>query len=308
MGAANIMPMMKSLLKIIVLLAGMALGFVLLYLLAIPLLMLLHSCDWQTALFYMSSVSGLRMVQSLQAVFVFVMPVFLMLRIFKTDASTYLSLKKTSVRHFCWALLSVFLMTPCMNAVVSWNESLHLPESMAGIEAWMRLQEAAAAAVTDKLLADTSLGGLLLNLIVMALLTGFAEELFFRGAIQRMLQGESDKTPHVAIWVTAFLFSAIHLQFYGFFPRMLMGLWLGYLLVWSGSIWVPMAAHALNNALVVLGEYAVSRQWIPENFGENIGTGPGWWLAVLSVLAMIVLTLHLSDSKFSFKQFFSKRA
>ena len=172
----------------------------------------------------------------------------------------------------------------------------------------MRRQEMAATQLTELMMSDVSWRGLVLNLLVMALMTAFAEECFFRGTLQTMLKTETDKMPHLAIWVTAFIFSAIHLQFYGFFPRLLMGAWLGYLLCWTGSLWVPVVAHAFNNAMVVFSYYALDKQWIPENFGETIGTGNTWYLAVVSALSMLVLALHLSDSQFSFKQFFSKRS
>lgn len=298
--------MIRNLLKIIVLLMCMAMGFILIYALAIPLLMLFHGCDLATAMQLMTSVSGLRLVQTLQAVLVFVLPVFLMLRLFKTDAADFLHLRKPSRKHLIWAVLSIILMMPFMNLIVAWNESLHLPESMAALETWLRQQEDAALQVTQKLTSDISLLGLILNLLIMALLTGFAEEVLFRGGIQGMMT-RTDKVPHVAIWLTAFLFSAIHMQFYGFIPRMLIGAWLGYLLVWSGSLWVPVAAHAMNNALVVLSEFAVAKAWLPEHFAENIGTGSAWGWAIPSAVSILLVALYLSDSKFSIEKFFPKR-
>lgn len=299
--------MIKKLLQLLVLLTGMLAGAILMYVFAIASLMLVHACTFDRAMVYLTQAGGVRFLQALQTIFLFVLPVFFMLRIFKQDSRRFLSLRKVSVNKLLLAVLSILLMMPLMNLIISWNEQMHLPQAWASMEAWMRRQEMAATQLTELMMSDVSWRGLLLNLLVMALMTAFGEECFFRGTLQTMLKSETDKMPHAAIWVTAFIFSAIHLQFYGFFPRLLMGAWLGYLLCWTGSLWVPVVAHAFNNAMVVFSYYALDKQWIPENFGETIGTGNTWYLAVVSALSMLILALHLSDSQFSFKQLFSKR-
>jgi hypothetical protein len=111
---------------------------------------------------------------------------------------------------------------------------------------------------------------LVLNLFVLAVIPALGEELLFRGLLQKMFN-ELFKNKHIAILVTAAIFSAIHMQFYGFIPRMLLGALFGYLLVWSGSIWVPVLAHFFNNAMVVIFSYLSSKSLLP--FDENtIGT------------------------------------
>lgn len=86
----------------------------------------------------------------------------------------------------------------------------------------------------------------------MALCPAITEEFFFRGALQRLI-GKWNPNPHFVIWSAAILFSAFHLQFYGFIPRMLLGAYLGYLLLWTRSIWIPVFAHFINNATAVIG-------------------------------------------------------
>jgi hypothetical protein len=99
--------------------------------------------------------------------------------------------------------------------------------------------------------ADPHISTLLLNLLVCALLPAVCEEFFFRGTLQQVLQRWC-KNSHVAIWLTGFIFSAIHLQIDGFLARWLLGAYLGYLLVWSGSLWLPILAHFLHNALSII--------------------------------------------------------
>ena len=122
---------------------------------------------------------------------------------------------------------------------------------MAGIEQWLRAQEDMALQATEVLMNINSVGQLIVVILTIGLLTGIGEELIFRGSIQRLMI-EKRINIHVAIWVTAFIFSALHMQFYGFVPRMLLGAFFGYLVVCSGSLWLPILAHALNNTIATI--------------------------------------------------------
>ncbi|MCX6308829.1 MAG: CPBP family intramembrane metalloprotease, partial [Bacteroidia bacterium] len=110
-------------------------------------------------------------------------------------------------------------MMPLLNAVVAWNTGLHLPDALQGIESWMRASEESAKVVTDRLLAGTSAVDLILNLIIVAVLAGVGEELFFRGLLLHIITDVLKSKPssalkpwvmHVSIWTIAILFSAIH--------------------------------------------------------------------------------------------------
>ena len=82
------------------------------------------------------------------------------------------------------------------------------------------------------------------------LLTGLGEEMFFRGALQRICC-DGMRRRHLAVWTAAFVFSTLHFQFFGFVPRLVLGAFFGYAYLWSGSLWVPVIGHALNNSAVV---------------------------------------------------------
>lgn len=150
-------------------------------------------------------------------------------------------------------VLAIVVMIPFMNQVVAWNESLHLPESMAGIEEWMRTAEENAGAMTQKLIGTDSVGSIIISVLIIGLLAGFSEEIFFRGALQRLLS-TAGMNIHVAVWLAAFIFSAVHMQFYGFVPRMLLGAMFGYLAAWSGCLWLAVIAHVTNNTLVIIAQ------------------------------------------------------
>lgn len=160
-------------------------------------------------------------------------------------------------------LFMTLLITLSFGPITEWlgilNQKLVLPESLAGLEQWMKSMEAQLEELTFKLLADTSLSGFLANLFVIAVLAAVGEELLFRGCLQTILQNWFGN-PHLAIWVVAIVFSAIHLQFYGFLPRMALGALFGYLFFWSKNLWVPILAHFVNNSAVLVIAYLHQKQ------------------------------------------------
>lgn len=162
--------------------------------------------------------------------------------------------RKPAVPLLLLVVAMAFISVPAQEAVVYWNYNIRLPESMAAVEEMFRRLEESAAQSLQAITGDTSIAGLILNILVLGIGAGVAEELLFRGCFQRLLT-TAGVNAHVAIWTVAFVFSAMHFQFFGFVPRMLLGAYFGYLLLWSGSIWVPVAAHALNNTLYTVAEF-----------------------------------------------------
>lgn len=155
--------------------------------------------------------------------------------------------------------LFLFCFNPVMAIIGDWNMQMSLPESMSRLENWMRQQEDQMAALTKDLVMTDSVTILLMNILVVAVLPAIGEELFFRGALQGIVQRWLGH-PHVAIWLTAIIFSAIHVQFFGFFPRLLLGAIFGYMLVWTQNIWIPIFAHFVNNSMVAVVAFVYTSQ------------------------------------------------
>ena len=196
-------------------------------------------------------------------------------------------------------LLAVGMMivaVPGINMLADWNSRLVLPECMAGIEQWMRAQEEAAAVLTQRFLGGTSVGVLIVNIGLLALLPAMAEELTFRGVVMGLVIGkwslvngqELRAKSHIAVWVTAILFSAIHLQFYGFVPRMLLGALFGYALLWTGTLWIPIVMHFTNNVIAVIAYWCVNRAGIDPESIDAFGTGETLWLGIVSLVLTAV--------------------
>lgn len=195
----------------------------------------------------------MRTVQFISAICTFLLPSIATAWTCSENPWEYLSIKKISDRR-AWilTLICMFLLSPAINLLGLLNRQMELPAFMAPVEEWMRTQENLAEQLTNILLSNNSIRVILANLIVIAIIAGITEEFLFRGALQRVI-GEWTTNPHLIIWIAAILFSAFHLQFYGFLPRMILGAYFGYLLYWGKSIWLPVFAHFTNNAFAVIG-------------------------------------------------------
>ncbi|MFN9583214.1 MAG: type II CAAX prenyl endopeptidase Rce1 family protein [Bacteroidota bacterium] len=155
-----------------------------------------------------------------------------------------------------WVLsVGLFVVSlPLINQLVVWNEGVVLPPSLAHLESQFKAAELAAKQLTEAFLKTDSFLGLLLNLLLVAILPAICEELLFRGALMHFLL-QCFYQKHLAIWFSAILFSLFHAQFYGFVPRMLLGVLLGYMVWYSGSIWPAMVIHFINNAIATLASF-----------------------------------------------------
>lgn len=187
------------------------------------------------------------------------------------------------------AALTLVAGVPLLNQVVAWNEAIKFPESMAVIEQALRASEETARASIDMLIKGHGIPSLIISILIVGVAAGFSEELFFRGTLQRLLT-TGRINHHVAIWVTAFAFSALHMQFFGFFGRLLLGAYMGYLLYWTRSLWVPIIIHALNNTIYIIGTYTSESSAEPSAI-DTIGTGS--WVVVLFSVALTAAGLYI---------------
>ena len=237
---------------------------------------------------------GLLTMLTIQDIMAFIVPALAAMAIFYRRPLHAMCLDRAP----WWTAIIVVVLfyivsLPAMNWLVELNKSMSLPAWMSGIEQAMVQAEEAAAETTKQLLDFHSVGMLIACTFVVGFMAGLSEEMLFRGAMLRTMQ-DSRLGDHTAVWITAIIFSAIHVQFFGFVPRMLLGVWLGYLLVWTRSLWVPIIAHTLNNATVVFMTFLSNRGIIPEGYGDNLGIpSPGSlpWLAIASLIASIAIAV-----------------
>lgn len=215
-----------------------------------------------------SAPDTLRLTQLIAALGMFLFPAFGAAYLFSNNTRSYLSMREVpEVKVLLLTFLSIFLISPFISVTTIINQQMVFPSFMEPVESWMKAQETEIAQLTKSLLEEKGIPALLYNLFVIAVIAGITEEILFRGVIQRILE-KWFNNHHTVIWVAAFIFSAIHIQFYGIIPRMLLGAYFGYLLYWSKNIYIPIFAHFTYNTFGVI---TMSNPAFSENkyFSEN---------------------------------------
>jgi membrane protease YdiL (CAAX protease family) len=215
-------------------------------------------------------ITMMRVSQLIGALIIFVAPAFIFAHLLFEDRINGLTLNRAPKLTILFlSVLLIIAAQPMISWIAEINEGLRLPSALAPLEAWMRQSEKTMKEMTEAFLSDRSYSGLAANLFIIAFIAAFGEELLFRGVLQKTMIGAT-RNIHVGVWLTAIIFSAVHMQFFGFIPRMLLGAVLGYLYVWSGSIWVPVIVHFINNGAAVLMTFITG---VPDP--DKLGKGGG---------------------------------
>ena len=216
----------------------------------------------------------LKLSQIVSSIMIFILPSIAFVYVFTSEKLRYFQLHSIpKLSSVVFAIVLMLASLPLINWTIELNSNMVFPEFLKGLEAWMRSAEENAIVLTEKFLEMDSIPDLILNLIMIALVAAISEELFFRGVVQKALH-EATNNAHLGIWIAAILFSAIHGQFYGFIPRAILGVIFGYLFVWSGSLWLPIICHFINNGAAVIFSYLIGNDLI-EFDADNVGTMEG---------------------------------
>ncbi len=226
----------------------------------------------------------------------FIIPAVLFPKLVSNSRKEYLSFNAPQLKALVLAVVSIVVGFPIINWLIDFNQSIQLPASMADIETWAKTMEASADATTKAFLGQPGMGALFINIFVLAVIPAVGEELVFRGVLQKLFT-RYFKHVHAAIWVCGFLFSLMHLEFYGFIPRMLMGVLFGYLMIWSGTIWVPIVAHFTNNVIAILINYFTANNTIDASLDEFGASNATWWVLLSVIILAGVLWLFKRSSK-----------
>lgn len=229
--------------------------------------------------------AALKMMQVMQALGLFIVPTLVFAKLASKNVFGYL---KLNFAPFFYAALCTAILMLCAQPLINWMAELN---SMMPAPEWMHNSEKEAAEITKIFLQMNGFGDLLFNLFMVALIPAVGEELLFRAGFQRLFQ-KLTNNPHIGIWLAAILFSALHMQFLGFFPRMLMGALFGYILLWSNNLWLPIIGHFVNNAGAVVLSYMIQRNGLPEEV-ETVGTGAGSSLYVIVSALMVFILLYV---------------
>lgn len=212
----------------------------------------------------LNETNALKLIQFFSAIGLFIIPPFIYVKLRYQHPFSELGItKKFSFNSLITTILIMLVVTPFLSFTININEAISFPSYLINVEQWMKQSEQQAKELTTAFLTMNNKVDFMFVFIIVAIIPAIGEELLFRGVLQKLLQ-RWIKKPHLAIWITAIIFSALHLQFYGFLPRMLLGALFGYLFYWSNSLWLPILAHLFNNGSVVTVSY-----FYPEQINES---------------------------------------
>lgn len=234
-----------------------------------------------------SDVDFLKYMQAISQVGMFVIPAIVFAWLVEKKVFSFFQLdKKPSVYMLVLLIFLLLSLVPVINYLTAFNNELIFPPALKGLEEWLRTAEMNNNKVIEAFTNTHSISGLLFNILLIGLLTSIAEELVFRGVLFSIFK-QWTKNVHLTVFMTALLFTLIHMQFLKFLPMLLMGVLLGYLVVWSGSLWLSIVFHFLNNSFAVLMMY-LSHTGVPIEVYNKIGTRPQdnmtLWMSIVFIL------------------------
>jgi membrane protease YdiL (CAAX protease family) len=203
--------------------------------------------SWQTAV--------LKYVQVSQQTALFIIPGILISLLLSTKGESFYKINRTpEAFNLLMVIMLALMLIPLTMYTGMLNSRMNFPDWLSGLEKWMRIKEDVASGLTVLLLKSSDIPELLLSIFILAVVPAIAEEMIFRGVLQQLLC-KIFRSDNWGIWIAAILFSAFHLQFFGFLPRLILGLCFGYLFFWSGNLWLPVLAHFVNNFVPVVMSY-----------------------------------------------------
>ncbi|GHS96545.1 hypothetical protein FACS189421_01780 [Bacteroidia bacterium] len=224
-----------------------------------------------------------------EKVFIWIFPVIVCAWLFSDNYKTYLQIDTPIQLPVAGlAMLGMLVAIPCINWMYAMNQQMVFPEALKGLEEWMRNMEELNGQALEKMLYVRNGWDLVFNIVIVCILAAVGEEFMFRGMLQNIF-AKTIKNPHIIIWAVAILFSTIHLQFYGFVPRLLLGAYLGYLVYYTQNIWIPVLAHFTNNCFSLITNTIYQDSPEAAEQVNAIGYGSTWWLAVASLALFVII-------------------
>jgi len=236
-----------------------------------------------------ASISVLKFFQTIQSVGMFIIPPFIIAWFLDGNLPLYLKFRKVpDFKSVVLVIAIIFFSNPLINWLNEVNSKLNLPEWMNTVETWMQNSESQAGKITDAFLSATSLTTVLGNIVMIGILPALGEELLFRGIVQKLFKSMYGNA-HAAIWISAAIFSALHLQFFGFLPRLVLGAMFGYMLEWSGTIWLPVLAHFVNNTAAIIAYYLLHKGLINSDIDKPGTSSDGsFYLVLVSIVFLYI--------------------
>lgn len=233
-----------------------------------------------------------RLLNTLATLVAFLIPAILFAKVLSKQPFSWLGFnKRMNGKQVLIVVLITFAGMILSGSLGMLNQKIPLSENL--LKQAQQLENAYKNAMMN-MAHMTSLTDYLLAMLVMALAPSVFEEVLFRGAFQKVFVGWT-KNAWAGIIITSILFSAIHFSFFGFLPRIALGLILGLIFYYTNNLWLSILLHFLNNGFVVTQLYILSAQGkaIDKVMDETM---PIWWGSIALILLVVLFRLLLAES------------
>jgi membrane protease YdiL (CAAX protease family) len=193
-----------------------------------------------------------KIIQSVSTLFGFFIPGIVTAALLNRKPYRLLGFTKTFQWKQVGLVLGIMLLALFLSTSFGYLNQ-HIPLSPALKTRFQKLEDEYNSQV-EAIMQLRGIGDYLLGIVIMAFLPALCEETLFRGGLQNFL-ARSTRNPWLSIIIVSILFSAVHFSFYGFLPRMFLGIILGLIYYYTGSLWLSILAHFTNNAIAVSQYY-----------------------------------------------------
>lgn len=243
-------------------------------------------------------VNAVKTMQIVSTIIMFFIPAYVTARIVTKKPFAHLGLKGgIKINRTVLAILIMLAALPLVGALAELNKAIPLTASLKKFFDNMESQYAEQVKLMATFKTPTDY---IIAIFIIALMPAIVEEVFFRGALQSSIT-RTIKVPWLAIIITSIIFSVVHFSWYGFIPRVALGMVLGYIFYYTGNLWYSIIGHFFNNALMVTILYY---QYMKEKkIDMEVGETAPWWAGVISAAVLIGLFILLK--KFSATKVYS---
>ncbi len=230
----------------------------------------------------------------------FIAPGIFLSWLFSTPDKSYISYRFPFKKIFFLIVPLFFIAAiPLFSYLQHYNTSLIFPPFMKDVEVFLNNLSTRLTDHNNKLLYAKTASGLFVNLFLTGLLPAIGAEIIFRGIIQKVFVSIT-RNNYMAIIFAAIIFGAAYGDFFAFIPRFALGILLGYLFLWGGSVWLPVYAHFIYNAIIIISFYLYENGFVKNDLYQwsvNLWGGKIVWASLFIIIAGLIEINKFSGSK-----------
>ncbi len=231
------------------------------------------------------NIFGYRLATGLGQIIFILVPTLVFVRFVSFTPREYFRVKLPALQTVIVPLIGIFSLQQVLQIYLIFQEKIPLPEN---IQLMLEKFKTMFEELYKQLVSTNSVPELLWVVLIIALIPAVAEEFMFRGLIQRSF--EKGTTPVRGVIITGIIFGAYHMNPFSFIPLVIIGIYLGFLAMRSGSIWVSVVTHFFNNFLACLALYLqLKDDYVVVGNADDMSVGSliatFWFFGVIFILS-----------------------